>query len=634
MIEENMLLVPHPQQLLYTEGEYALPREGRIRLPSAAGERMTDIAKRAQRLVRELAGSALSIVCDGVSAADCLRFEREDRLPPEGYHLEIGRDGMSIVYKDEAGAFHAVSTLKQILWARRDEASLPCLRISDYPDFAARGIMLDISRDRIPTLATLYRVVDLMADLKLNQLQLYIEGFSYAYPSFPDVWEAGTPIAPEEIRQLSRYCADRFIDLVPNQNSFGHMTPWLIRDEFNALAECPDGCEAPWGRYHPTTFNPVDPAVFGFLERTFDDLLPAFSSDYFNVGCDETFELGQGQSQAECERRGKGIVYLDYLLNLNALVGKKGKKMMFWAEIIAAYPELIERLPKDLIALEWGYSADDPDPAHCETLMKHGIPYYVCPGTSSWNTIGGLTDNMKSNLRNAALRGKQFGAIGFLNTDWGSPHHWHHLPISYPGFVYGAALSWSVDRNIDADIAAYLDRFVFLDRNNRLGQFALDLGNYYLQEQKTNFDGSGTFRTLYYHQLTDTNRDLDRLALPDLTRSDFKRVAAYVSALREELAAAAPACDDAALVIAEYENAVALILHGTELGLYKHAAPDDTAARKARLSAMLRELAHIKSDYERIWLSRNRPGGMKESLVPLDRLAGEYQEALKGLELA
>ncbi|MFC3799521.1 family 20 glycosylhydrolase [Cohnella sp. GCM10012308] len=634
MTKENMLLLPHPQQLLYKEGEYALPREGRIRLPSAAGERMMDIAQRAQRLVQELAGSALSIACDGVSAEDCLRFEQEDSLPPEGYRLEIGRDGISIGYKDEAGAFYAVSTLKQILGARPDAVPLPCLRICDYPDFAARGIMLDISRDRIPTLATLYRVVDLMADLKLNQLQLYIEGFSYAYPSFPDVWKAGTPIAPEEIEQLSRYCAERFIDLVPNQNSFGHMTPWLIRDEFNALAECPDGCEAPWGRYHPTTLNPVDPAVFDFLERTFDDLLPAFSSDYFNVGCDETFELGQGQSQAECERRGKGIVYLEYLLKLHALVGKKGKKMMFWAEIIAAYPELIERLPKDLIALEWGYSADDPDPAHCETLMKHGIPYFVCPGTSSWNTIGGLTDNMKSNLRNAAQRGKQFGAIGFLNTDWGSPHHWHHLPISYPGFVYGAALSWSVDRNIDADISGYLDRFVFLDRNNRLGQFALDLGNYYLHEQKTNFDGSGIFRTLYYHQLTDANRDLDRLALPDLTRSDFERVAACVSALRGELATAAPACDDAALVIAEYENAVALILHGTELGLYKHAATDDTAARKARLSAMLRELTQIKSDYERIWLSRNRPGGMKESLLPLDRLAGEYQEALKGLELA
>lgn len=633
MTIEQALLVPHPQELRYTTGNYPLSTQGFLVLPATARETLAPIAARAQLIIQQLLGFDWPIGTEdaGNGSEDSqVVFEHQEALPAEGYTLEISEAGIAVGYKDEAGAFHAVSTLKQLLWHHKDEAALPYLQISDHPDFGARGIMLDISRDRIPTLATLYHIVDLMAELKLNQLQLYIEGFSYAYPSFPEVWKDGTPITPDEIRLLDQYCKDRFIDLVPNQNSFGHMTPWLVREEFNALAECPDGCMAPWGWYHPTTLNPIDPDVFTFLERTFDDLLPAFSSDYFNVGCDETFELGQGNSKEQCEERGKGTVYLDYLLKLHALVGKKGKKMMFWAEIVAAHPELLPQLPRDLIALQWGYGADEPNPVHIEALMKNGIPYYVCPGTSTWNTIGGLTDNMKSNLYNAATLGKKFGAIGFLNTDWGSPHHWHHLPISYPGFVYGAALSWAVDPNIEIDIAGYLDRFVFADRNRLMGQFALDLGNYYLQEKKTNFDGSGVFRTLYYHQLTDTNRDLDWVKLPRVTKEDFEGVAKYVANLQGILERVDLQCEDADLVIAEYNNAIELILHGAKLGLLTTAAQDE-ADRGERLSAMLQELQSIMSRYEQIWLSRNRAGGMQESLVNLYRLADEYREAMKEL---
>ncbi|MBP1993714.1 beta-N-acetylhexosaminidase [Paenibacillus eucommiae] len=630
MTTEQVLFVPSPREVRYMPGFYTIFREGSVCVPTDSNERLVKIAERTQHMIQELMGHDYPVSFGNDLSDAQISFERKEDLPSEGYTLEISQGGVFIEFNDEAGAFHAVSTLKQLLVQHKNDAKIPCLYISDYPDFGARGVMLDISRDRIPTMETLYRIVEFMADLKLNQLQLYMEGFSYAYPSFPDVWKEQTPVTPEEIKLLDQYCKDRFIDLVPNQNSFGHMTPWLIREEFNALSECPDGCIAPWGWYQPMTLNPVDPDVFKFLERTFDDLLPAFSSRYFNVGCDETFELGQGKSKEQCEERGKGIVYLEYLLKLHELVGKKGKKMMFWAEIIATHPELIPQLPKDLIALEWGYAADEPNPAHCETLMKSGIPYYVCPGTSTWNTIGGLTDNMKSNLRNAATLGKKFGAIGYLNTDWGSPHHWHHLPISYPGFIYGAALSWGVDQNIDVDIAGYLDRFVFLDRNLNMGQFALDLGNYYLQEQKTNFDGSGIFRTLYYDQLKDTNKDLERLNLPKLNREDFEGVEKYVTNLLGVLEQVDLQCDDADLVIAEYGNAIDLILHGAKLGQFKLSSLEE-AVRKERLSVMIQELNGIMSNYEQIWLSRNRVGGMKESLMNLEKLADEYSEALKEL---
>src|SRR5208283_954463 len=101
--------------------------------------------------------------------------------------------------------------------------------------------------------------------------------------------------------------------------------------------------------------------------------LPNFSSRFFNVGCDETWDLGRGQSKKLGETKGKGRVYLDFLKQIHREVSARGKKMMFWGDIILKYPKQIRELtafgvppsggsrwpPKggtpSLIALNWGY---------------------------------------------------------------------------------------------------------------------------------------------------------------------------------------------------------------------------------------------------------------------------------------
>ena len=86
----------------------------------------------------------------------------------------------------------------------------------------------------------------------------------------------------------------------------------------------------------------------------FDELLPHFTSPLFNVGCDETFDLGQGRSKTEVEKRGRERVYLDFLRKVYELACSHGRMMQFWGDIILHRPELIPELPKDVIALEWG----------------------------------------------------------------------------------------------------------------------------------------------------------------------------------------------------------------------------------------------------------------------------------------
>jgi len=127
---------------------------------------------------------------------------------------------------------------------------LVCIDINDWPDFPNRGVLLDISRDKVPTMKTLYELVDLLSEWKINQFQLYTE-HTFAYRNHGVVWDKAGPMTGEEILALDMYCRERFVELVPNQNSFAHMERWLKHKEYLHLAEREDSpcpTDKPLGR--------------------------------------------------------------------------------------------------------------------------------------------------------------------------------------------------------------------------------------------------------------------------------------------------------------------------------------------------------------------------------------------------
>ncbi len=93
-------------------------------------------------------------------------------MRPEGYRLAIDDGGVHAEAADPVGAAHARRTLAQL---RRVDGRWPQVRIDDHPDLAVRGAMLDVSRDKVPTMATLLALVDQLASWKYNHLQLYVE---------------------------------------------------------------------------------------------------------------------------------------------------------------------------------------------------------------------------------------------------------------------------------------------------------------------------------------------------------------------------------------------------------------------------------------------------------------------------
>ncbi len=361
-----------------------------------------------------------------------------------GYTLSIQPDGIEISAANQAAAFHAKATLAQIL-SQYPQGSIPCLEIEDWPDLEERGYMLDISRCKVPTQKSLFELIDLLASLKYNQLQLYTE-HTFAYQKHERVWRDASPLTPGDIQELDAYCRERFIELVPNQNSFGHMERWLRHPAYHHLAESPEGFEHPlagWKKYG-STLKPTHESA-AFVDSLFAELLPNFTSNQLNVGGDEPWELGQGFSKAEVEKQGKTRVYLDHLLRIQNKVQARGFKMQFWGDIIINQPKLAAELGPDITALLWGYEVDHPFSDHCEAMNRAGANFVVVPGTSTWNSIGGRLYTALPNIDQAADNAKRFSAKGLLLTDWGdNGHHQSHL-LSILPLLQAAERSWNSD---------------------------------------------------------------------------------------------------------------------------------------------------------------------------------------------
>lgn len=611
-----LVLLPRPRNLIQSEGVLRLPSDGFISLkvlrPAEllfTGRQIQSVLDKVTQSRWQIAGGAEGVVTLTVGSVV------EHR---EGYTLDIDQDGVRIIGGDLPGVFYGAMTLKQLL--QTYGSALPFLHIEDFPDFPSRGVLLDVSRDSVPTMDSLYAWVDMLAGWKVNQIQLYME-HTFAYREHRAVWQKASPFTAEEILSLDAFCRERFIDLVPCQNSFGHMDRWFKHPAYLPLAETPPGVMEMWGRQMkiPFSLSPAAPQSLEFVDGLYWELLPNFTSGRFNVCCDETFDLGVGRSKALVEEKGKGRVYLDFLLKIYDLVKSRGLTMMYWGDIINQYPALVPQLPRDAIALEWGYEAAHDFLAKTKLYADAGVPYYVCPGTSSWHSVLGRTDNCMENIRQSAAWGLKNGAVGFLNTDWGDEMGVrHYQSVSYVGLAFGAAVGWAFSANADLDLPAALDRFVFRDAAGQMGQIACDLGNAYQKTGVRRFNGALLY-FLNFQPLEDIRKQKDsgdvldeesKSVLMDdaRLRSNLHATIEYIEGLVARLDDTDMACADAALVKREFVQMSRFAKHGAKLGLLQ--LRDDSV----NAEGLEADLSLIESEYPNLWLARYRPGGLTDSL--------------------
>ena len=530
-------------------------------------------------------------------------------LGREAYRLTIAPDGVCIRAGDDAGVFHGRMTLRQI--ARLCPDALPCGEIEDAPDIPIRGVMLDISRDKVPTLDTLFMLVDMLSEWKINHLELYME-HTFAYGNHREVWAEASPLTAAEVRALDAYCRERFVELTPFQNSFGHFERWLKHPRYRALAECPDGFQRPGGAWRAaTTLDPSNPASLALIAELYAELLPNFTSRRLHIGGDETWELGNGRSRANVARHGLSRIYLEFLGKLKELAASHGRTALYFGDMVwNHFPDQVDSLDREMVHTDWGYYRAYPFREHGARLAAAGVPFWVVPGTSTWCTLTGCNEAGIGSNRSAALAGKEFGAGGILNTDWGDFGHWQTLPVSFIGFAAGAAVAWNEAGNPDEAIRAALDPHVFRDTAGVMGRVAYDLADTWMHVSEKATASS------FLHQLL---QDGFSCILPaNVTPATLADAEAYLASTTDRMRGARMDRPDAALIVDEFAHNARMAATACRMGRLILTKDTGTAGR-ARLAA---DLERILSDHSRVWLARNRPGGLSDSRRVLEiRLA-------------
>ncbi|HEX2851068.1 MAG TPA: glycoside hydrolase family 20 zincin-like fold domain-containing protein [Acidimicrobiales bacterium] len=535
---------------------------------------------------------------------------RDPSLPAQGYRLRISGGGVTIESSEPAGEFYARATLDQLA-SVSDDGRLPEGEIVDWPDLAVRGVMLDVSRDKVPTMATLKDLVARLASFKVNQVQLYME-HTFAYAGHEEVWASASPFTPDEIRELDRFCADRHVELVPNQNCLGHMERWLRHDRYRPLALMPDGWIDGRGRRRaPMTVDPSNPAALDLARDLLAQLVGSFSSGRVHVGLDEPWELPDDRFDD----------YLAFAAALRRLPDTADHEMLMWGDIVGHHPDRVADVPDGLTVCEWGYEDWHPFEERGRLLEKAARPFWVCPGTSSWMTILGRVPNMVGNCQAAADAARAHGAAGYLVTDWGDNGHHQYLPVAEPGFAYGAAVSWCLDANRDLDLAAALSAHTFADATGRLGAALVELGGVsrLIGPQRPNVS------VLVLHLYSPRLRMGEGLT-EGLTVDDLDRVRATLAAARASVASSTPTRAGGSLVVSEVEAAcdlVDLLARDARARLLAGGRLDDVAV--AHRLAFADELDAYTERHRELWLARNRAGGLDDSCARFGVLAAAHR---------
>jgi hypothetical protein len=366
----------------------------------------------------------------------------------DSYTLNVLSEGIYIEAGSERGAFYAIQTLRQIF----KHEQIPFVKIYDEPDFEYRGFYHDITRGKIASIDTLKRLIDNLAYYKYNSLQLYVEHV-YPFSETLNIVEKTGCITPEELQELDKYCKQNYIDFIPSLATFGHLYELLTQEEymhFNVLSKYSEMVNSWQARQIHHTIDPRKDGSFKIVQSLINQYASNFSSDYFNICCDETADL-----TAECGSAA-GDLYVEFVNKIIEHTKGKGKKVMMWADILLQHPESIALIPEETIFLNWDYRAN-PIEENIAKFSAHSRKQILCPGTWTWNNFCERLSISVPNICKMAEYGYKYGAYGLLITNWGDFNNICSLELSSYGLMLGAEKSWNPNIEISEQFDEKVD---------------------------------------------------------------------------------------------------------------------------------------------------------------------------------
>ena len=452
----ELYLIPQPQRCARLTGTAQIDREAPVILSQPAEDaRLLRAAQTIFANVQCVQGP-YALYSAGSFAAACPVRQ------PEGYLLTLRGAVVQLSANDAAGLFYGIQTLRQYLAMPEH----PAVEITDWPELALRSDYLDM-RGIYPKFENLLRYIEEMAAYKLNTLVIEYE--DKLPRARKDLCHPTDALTPEQHRRLLEVARENFIDIIPLQQSFGHLEYVLKLPEYQHLREIP---EAP-GEMCPLREGAYELAA-SLLEET-ARLHP--DSRYLHLGCDEVWSLGQSD---ECKASGKsrGRIAIEYINRLAEKVVSLGKIPIVWHDMMADvwrggemgeagnYDDLA-LLNKNLVVAIWLYSPDRVNlvaPKLMEALHAHGIRTIPCSAVRASDRCGMQNyPCIEQRLRNIDTWCELIAnsrCDGMINTNWwstfsfGNPYGLFETS-RYTAF-YAADRCW----NLRADSAAFLERFL------------------------------------------------------------------------------------------------------------------------------------------------------------------------------
>lgn len=440
----NVQIIPAPKQIHVSEVAFVIGRETRIALADGksdedrfAAQDFVDDVKQTADVSLRLGGNARRQILIG--QIDLPRVQQAlkragvdlgQKLPDEGYVLAVSADEVIVAGKTPAGTFYGLQTLKQLVRGAGAGAFIPGVNIADWPTMRWRAVSDDISRGPVPTVDYIKRQIRTEAFFKLNMHSFYME-HTFASESQPLIGPAGGSLTPSEIRDLVAYARRYHVELVPEQQTFGHLHKALRLEKYAELAETPYG----------DVLSPQQEGSYKLIADWYRELNELFPGQFFHIGEDETFELGEGQSKDAAKARGVGAIYFEHLNRVRDVLKPYNRRLMFWGDIALHHPDLIGNIPKDMIVMNWQYGARDEFWSDIKPFQDAGLQQFVCPGAQNWNQIFPNLEAARKNIVNFVRDGQKAGAIGMMNTTWDDDGE-SLFETTWYSIVLGAAASW------------------------------------------------------------------------------------------------------------------------------------------------------------------------------------------------
>jgi hypothetical protein len=542
----------------------------------------------------------------------------DSAMRDEGYVITSDGNRIVVIGVTSAGVFYGAQTVKQLVSGDGAEARLYRATIRDWPAMRYRGFHDDLSRGPVPTLDFQKKQIRTLAAYKVNLFSPYFE-HTLAYDS----------------KELVAYAANYHVDIMPEQEAFGHLHHALKYEIYSPLGETA----------HGHVLAPGQPGSLPLIRQMFAEINSLFPSRFVHLGADETFELGRGQSADRVKSVGIGVVYLDFLKQIADALRPSGKKYLFWGDVALSSPELVNTIPKDLIAVPWTYGADTSYVRYIAPFRNAGMETWVAPGVSSWNRV--YPDNAIAlvNIQRFVRDGQRLGATGMINTSWDDDGEALFNQTWY-GDLFGAAAGWQQgESSIDAFASSY-GRVFHGDLSGKIdeAQRRLSAAHALLSNAKV---GDASNYLFWLDPWTDEGRSMaqrirpythDLRILAESTLVLIAQADPKITRERDAIEAMKLGARKMDFIGMKFQFADEVVAMYDRAADTTSKAPGRDLADITGVNGRLQDLRDgyslIRDEYEKAWLSENRPYWLHNVLARYDLTTQLWMDRADRINLA